>query len=138
MRVIKNLEVEVVDENIWEVPIEQIAEICFEFNLKTISYEETERGALLVAILVRTGDRVLDDGTFISRTLITNVLYAFVSGYKRLLFWDGVNDVAQAYTDGNAIHRYETTHSFAVTRYPHFLVKEAVKHILRKLEAKKQ
>ena len=135
MRDVKNLEAVVVDDNIWEVPIEQIAEICLEYNFKTIAYEKTKKGEMLIVILVRTGDRMLQDGNFLSRTIITNVLYSFVNGYKSLLVYDHVNKFIE-YTDGKELNRYESTHLFAVTRYPHFLNKKAAEHIVRKLEGK--
>ena len=132
---LKNIETLVDDDNIWEVSLEQIAQFSFEFGIKALSYEETGAGKMLVGILVRTSDKVLDDGTYLTRSLIVNTIYSPVKEYKRLLIYNHVKKAVD-YTDEDSDHHLEYTYVFAVTSYPNFLIKAAVKHIVKKLEGK--
>lgn len=131
----KTLEILVEDDNIWEVSLEQIAQFSFEFGLKALSYEETGAGKMLVGILIRTSDRVLEDGTYLIRSLITNTIYSPVKEYKRLLIYNHVKKDVD-YTDEDSNHHLEYTYVFAITSYPNFLIKKAVKHIIIKMEGK--
>ena len=133
---INDLEVCVVDAHVWEVSLEELAQFVFDFNIKAIPYEKTEEGEMLLGVLLRTGDRIMDDGFLISRTIITNTLYAFVDGYKRLLVYDPIHKIIK-YTDHNEETRYESTHIYSVTTYPHYFNKAVVENILAKLEMEK-
>lgn len=133
---IKNLEVIVEDDNIWEVSLEEIAQFGFEFGLKALSYEETEKGRMLIGFLVRASDRISNNGTFTTRSMIINTLYTPVKEYKRLLVYNHVRKILN-YTDENPDHLFEYTYVFVVSTYPHFLNKAAVQHIVKKLEGKK-
>jgi len=128
-----NLEVIIMDNCVWQVPLEEMAEFAFEYNLKAIPYEKTEKGEMLIGILIRTGESILKDGTFLSRTIITNTLYSPVKEYKRLLVYDHVHNNID-YTSENSAHRYESTHVFAVTKYPHFLIRRVADYIVEKIE----
>ncbi|MCX6761140.1 MAG: hypothetical protein NTZ84_03525 [Candidatus Nealsonbacteria bacterium] len=138
MEKIKNLEIIIEENNIWEVTLEELAQMAVEYASKSISYEKTEKGEILIGILTRTGERMFNDGTFLSKTIIVSVLYSRVQEYKTWLTYDHSHKIVK-YADYNGedeTHRYETTYMFPITQYPHFLIKKVVPYILKKMEEK--
>lgn len=135
MEEIRDLEVEVLDDFIWEVTLEQMAEFAMDSGVKAIPYEKTEKGNMLIGILLRSSDRMWDMD-LIARSLIVNTIYCFVEDYRRLLVYDPIHRIIR-YTNNNNEHRYESTHVWAITTYPHFLYKIASKAIVEKLEDRK-
>lgn len=132
---VKNLEIIVNEESIREVSLEQIAQLAFEYNFKLIPYEKTEEGKILIAILIRSSERILDDGTFLARTIILNTLYAPVTEYKRLLVYNHMQKTIE-YVDENSDHNICCT--YLISTYPHYLIKKVVPYIVNKMREKKK
>ena len=108
-----------VNSFIKKVSVEEVAQMAVANKHKSVHYMDRRNKRFILNYTTRSKSKSLPNGTFVSKILITSVLYAKVEEYKKLLVYDHLKKNICSYVNdmGNII-RNSTIYSLAVWSYP--------------------
>jgi hypothetical protein len=116
---------------IQKVTLEELAQMIIENKLEAAHYAETSNLKILLAFLVENERKILDDGRFIVRKGVTDVVFTEVEEYKLWINYNHVTNKAE-YTHYPPQMSGYYVKSIPVFRSQCGVVKEVVKAILKR------
>jgi len=120
-----------VDTPIKKVSREELAQMTMFHGHKAVCYAEQEGKKMLINFLLNTEDRILENGTYLLRRAATEVVFAEVEEYKKMIIYDHFKGTDSYTDDAKGIPVYETTFPIAVLRYPSKIVEKVAEAIIK-------
>lgn len=107
-----------VDSFIKKVSIEELAQMVVANGEESVSFMENSEKKFIVNYTIQTNSNILDNSIFVITKLISNILYAEVAKYQKLIIYDHLKKDVCSYTnDLNNFIKDSNTHVLAVWRY---------------------
>lgn len=108
-----------VNSFIKKVSMEEVAQMAVANKHKSVRYMDRRNKRFILNYTTRSKSKSLPNGTFVSKILILDVLYAKVEEYKKLLVYDHLKkNICYYVNDMGNIIRNSTTYLLAVWNYP--------------------
>lgn len=101
------------------MPLEEVGQMAVALNEDSVRYVEHENKRYIFNYNIRSRTKILQNGIFVIRKRISNILYAEVSEYRKLIVYDHLNkEICLYVNDLENILKNSNTYILAVWRYP--------------------
>ena len=88
-----------VNSFIKKVSIEELAQMVVANGEESVSFMENSEKKFIVNYTIQTNSNILDNAIFVIIKLISNILYAEVAKYKKLIIYDHLKKEVCSYTN---------------------------------------
>lgn len=110
---LKVVELDYIDNRIKKVSFEDLVEMAVANEHKSLRFLEFNGMKYLVNYTSRSGSKKLDNGIYISKTIISNIQYAEVKEYKRFIIYEHLGREKCKYVD-NLEHLIKKSSTYVV------------------------
>lgn len=122
-----------------KVSIEELAEMAVANGEESVSFMENSEKKFIVNYTFQTNSNILDNAIFVIIKLISNILYAEVAKYQKLIIYDHLKKEVFSYTnDLKDFIKDSNTHILAVWRYQYETLEIIGNEIMKRECSKKK
>ena len=127
-----------IDSYIRKVSMEILAQMVVANGEESVYFMENSEKKFIVNYTIQTNLNILDNAIFVIVILLSNILYAEVANYQKLIIYDHLKKDVFSYTnDLKNFIKDSNTHILAVWRYQHKNLEIIGNEIMKKESSKK-